>query len=62
MLIYSIVEITERLTQMTTPGQAGVKAHLLHLVCLPHEEVNDSISYDTVGISLNDMMVAISDM
>lgn len=48
--------------QMTAPCQAGVKAHLLHLVCPPHEEVDDSISHHAIGKSLNDMIVALSNM
>lgn len=42
--------------------QAGVKAHLLHLVCTGHEEVDDSVSYNTVGKSFNDVVVAFSDV
>lgn len=57
MLIYH-----SGLTQMTVPCQARVKAHLLDLVCPPHEEVDDGISYHTVGKSLDDMVVAISNM
>lgn len=62
MLIYLTATITERLTHMSLSCQAGVKAHLLHLVCPPHEEVDDGISYHTAGKFLDDMVVAISDM
>lgn len=48
--------------QMTLPCQAGVKAHLLHLVCPPHEEVDDAISYYTIRKSVNNMVVARSYM
>ncbi len=47
---------------MTLSCEAGVKAHLLHLVRPPHEEVDDGISYHTVGKSLDVVVVAISHM
>lgn len=47
---------------MTPSWQARVKAHLQHLVCPPHEEVYDGISYHTVGKPLDDVVVAISYM
>lgn len=62
MLIYWITDIIERLTQMTMPCQTGVKAHLLHLVSPPHEEIDDGVSYHTVGKVLNNMVVTVSDM
>ena len=62
MFTYLTANVKDRLTQMTVPCQAGVKTRLLHLVCPPHEEVDDGISYHTVGKSLDDMVVAISDV
>ncbi len=62
MLINFTANIRDRLTQMTLPCQSRVKANLPHLVCPPHEEVDDAISYHTVGKSLNDMVISVSDM
>lgn len=47
---------------MTLACQTGVKAHLTHHVCPPHEEVDDGIGHHTAGKALDDVVVAISDV
>lgn len=43
-------------TQVSYPGEAWVKADLLDFLGASQEEVNDSISHDTVGEALDGVM------
>lgn len=47
---------------MSPSWKPWVKANLPHFVCLCHEKVDDGICYDTVGESLDDMVVSIPDV
>lgn len=47
---------TPVLTQVSYPGEARVEADLLDFVGASQEEVNDPVSYHTVGEALDDVM------
>lgn len=47
---------------MCSPGQAGVEAHLLHLVGTSQEEVDDPVSDDTVWEALDVVVIALADV
>lgn len=48
--------------QVTISGQAGVESHLSHLVCPSHEEIDHSISHNTVWKAWDAVVKAVPDV